>query len=224
MRVAMMVSALCLAAGAAGLVFAPEVLSAADVAAVTRTSPETARQLFDQAAAELRAGDPDAAAAIHRRILDEFPNDKAATVRASDALRAYHARRFERDPAETHYARQIALDPANAAARAQWAREQLLAFADYEGAIATAREALAMEDAAETRHTLALALYMKWAVLLSHKKTAEAQPFYEEAKSLWSDLNAVTKTVGRYRALEHVHLALTDPTSWAFRPYHAPAR
>src|SRR5690606_28355296 len=127
---AMMVSALCLAAGAAGLAFAPEVLSAADVAAVTRTSPETARQLFDQAAAELRAGDPDAAAAIHRRILDEFPNDKAATVRASDALRGYHARRFERDPAEAHYARQIALDPANAAARAQWAREQLLAFAD----------------------------------------------------------------------------------------------
>lgn len=224
MRVAVMVSALCLTAGAAGLVFAPQVLSAADMAALTRPSPQTAKQLAELAAAELKAGDPDAAAAMHRQILDEFPNDLGATVRASDALRAWHVSRFEREAAATHYARQIALDPTNATARAKWAAEQLLTFADYDGAIATAREALAIEDAAPTRRTLALALYMKWSVLLSHQKTAEAQPFYDEAKALWSDLEAVTATVGQYRALEHVHLALTDPTSWAFRPYRVPAR
>ena len=224
MRVALMVSALCLTAGAAGLVFAPQVLSAADVAAVTRTNPETAKQLAERASAELKAGDPDAAAGIHRRILDEFPNDKAALARSSDALRAWHVSRFEREPAEIHYARQVALDPANAEARAKWALELLLAFADYDSAIDVAREALALEEAAPTRRTLALALYMKWSVLLSHKKPAEAQPFYDEAKALWSDLDAVTAMAGQYRALEHVHLAITDPTSWAFRPYRVPAR
>ena len=224
MRVAVMVSALCLLGGAAGLVFAPQVLSAADLAVLTRTSPETAKQLAEQAAAELKAGDPDAAAAIHRRILDEFPNDLGAMVRASDALRAWHVSRFERGPAEIHFARQIELDPANAEARAKWARELLLTFADYDRAIETARQALAIEDAAPTRRILAMALYMKWSVLLSHKKTAEAQPFYDEAKALWSDLGAVTAMAGQYRALEHVHLAITDPTSWAFRPYRAPAR
>lgn len=224
MRVALMVSALCLTAGAAGLVFAPQVLSAADVAAVTRPNPETAKQLAEHAAAALKAGDPDAAAAIQRRILDEFPNDSAATARASDALRAYHVSRFERAPAETHYARQIALDPSNAEPRAKWASELLLTFADYDRAIEVAREALTLEDAAPTRRTLALALYMKWSVLLSHRKNAEAQSFYDEAQRLWSDLDAVTQMAGQYRALEHVHLAITDPQSWAFRPYRVPAR
>jgi tetratricopeptide (TPR) repeat protein len=224
MRVAVMVSALCLTAGAAGLVFAPQVLSAADMAALTRASPETAKQLADQAQAELKAGDPDAAATIHRRVLDEFSNDPAATVRASDALRVYHVSRFERGPAEIHYARQIALDPSNAQTRAKWASELLLTFADYERAIEVAREALTLDDAASARRTLALALYMKWSVLLSHKKTGEAQPFYDEAQKLWSDLDAVTAMAGQYRALEHVHLAITEPTSWAFRPYRVPAR
>ncbi len=224
MRVAVMVSALCLTAGAAGLVFAPQVLSAADMAALTRPGPETAKQLAEQAQAELKAGDPDAAAAIHRRILDEFPNDAGAAARASDALRLYHVSRFERGPAENHFDRQIALDPSNATARAKWASELLLTFADYDRAIEVAREALTIDDAAPTRRTLALALYMKWSVLLSHKKTAEAQPFYDEAQKLWSDLDAVTQMAGRYRALEHVHLAITEPTSWAFRPYRVPAR
>lgn len=179
---------------------------------------------INRAGIHLAADDWEAAAVEHRRVIDGFVDNEFAVATSSGFLRRYHARRFERASAEMYYRRQIELDPTSAWARGNWAEELLLCFADYDAAIATAREALDVMNYGHAQRTLALALYGKWALLLSRHKPDEAKPFFDEARKIWPDLSAVAREAEGWVALEFLHIAITQPDSYIFKKYEPPAR
>lgn len=164
----------------------------------------------NRAAIHEKEGEADAAAALYRRVIANYADDPSAVAAASSALRAYHARRGEKELAEGYYRRQVELEPGNPWPHGNWAHELLYQFGDAEAAIARARQALVRMDYPQARRTLALALYLKWASLPpSERGQAEPQFNLEEARRLMPDTRVAAQIGRENRMLAPIAAAFT---------------
>lgn len=156
-----------------------------------------------------KAGEPDKAAALYREVIERFGDDPSAVAAASSGLRAYHARRGEKELAEGYYRRQAELEPGNPWPHGNWAHELLYYFGDADGAIGRARQALVRMDYPQARNTLAMALYLKWAELPPAERAgAEPQFHLEEARRLMPDTRLAVRIASENRMLAPIAVAL----------------
>lgn len=144
-----------------------------------------------------REGKYDEAAANYLAVIRSDTKNVKALGGAYDKLRRYYVKARDLVKAEETYQAHIALEPRNAWARGNYASNLLCFVGDFDKAIEKAREALAIMEYGNARRTLALALYGKWATIITKNKDIKrAQPYFDEAHRLFPDIKRL-----RYEAL-----------------------
>lgn len=142
-------------------------------------------------------GNIEAAMEKYRSVVANPTAKKAALNHALQELTVYYVTRHDLRRADEAFRQAIEINPGAAWLRTRYA-DALLKHGEFSKAIVYARETLKIKDYAAARHVLAIALYGRWANDVSGQNREGAQAYYDEARSLIPDLNAVAVEANQY--------------------------
>lgn len=158
-----------------------------------------------------KEGKFDEAAQKYIQVIDSKTKNLKALGAAYDELRGYYIYKRDLVNAEKTYQSQIAVEPQNAWARGNYASNLLYDIGDFDKAIKKAREALSIMEYGNARHTLALALYGKWATITMKKRDkSSAQQYFDEAQRNYPDLTQLQLEAMQYPTTKIIVEALAS--------------
>jgi len=129
---------------------------------------------------------------LYRHVLKQKPDNKKAMSAAFGGMISCHKKRGDLGSADLTYQELIAFEPESAWNYGDYANFLLYHQGNFERAITMGRMALKIMDYGIGRKTLAAALYRKWAhYLIEEKDPAKAQPFFDEAYSLFPNIESI---------------------------------
>jgi tetratricopeptide (TPR) repeat protein len=141
----------------------------------------------------------DEAAQLYSAVINSNTKNVKAKSQAYGEMCTYYVMKNNIAKAEELHKAHVELEPQNAWARGNYAANLLYIAGDFDRAIVHAREALTIMDYGNAKHTLAIALYGKWAMVWINERDKErSQKYFDEARKLYPDLAKVgDETMGQ---------------------------
>lgn len=158
-----------------------------------------------------KEGKFDDAAQKYIQVIESKTKNLKALGTAYDELRGYYIYKRDLVKAEKTYKAHITVEPKNAWTRGNYASSLLYDIGDFDSAIKKSREALSIMEYGNARHTLAIALYGKWATITIKKHDkASARRYFDEAQRIYPDLAQLQQEAMKYPSTKIIVEALAS--------------